>query len=284
VGLGALGGVIVTLAAVAIVGLLLLRRVAHPEFRPADHAHIAALAELVSASLVQPGQAATTPSEAEVRAALSLAQQRTKKIVADNNELSPIALEFGDCLTQLQSVLDNPPNMQPLVQEGGNAWRGSINDDDRAFFLGLLGLGVELSKLSETSDRVRTLHARVVACRLRLAEVAGQRAAPEASSDTINWAFEESKFGSPIPNDRLTMKNVAGITMTDVFVVTELTGRRGETFSNCYFTRRWENGQTLIANCSSGSGGRETVNNVARVRCRVIAAERSSRTGELVWK
>jgi hypothetical protein len=158
-----------------------------------------------------------------------------------------------------------------------------VEKDDRAFVSGLFSIGSELSKFAELSDKAKAVHARIVACRLRLAEIAIRTALPAATDNTVSVRFLESGHGNRVADDTAFLTNVSGARLTQVLVVLEMTGAGGETFSNCFFADAWEPGQTLLAVCRSESPDRETVHDVKRLRVRVLAAERSSRTAELAF-
>ena len=254
-----------------------------PHARGTDHAAAAALAKLVARPLVAEGQKAPQPSDAEALAALAIATDRVDALAQEDTELGPIAREFGDALRALRPLLAEQPSAQPLVRSGIDAWRAGIEDDGRGFFLALLGVGSELSKFGEFTEKACAIHARVVACRLRLADVLARTAAPESAEGTVTARFAESRGFFSIASDTLFLTNVAGKQLEEVAVAVELTGATGETFGNCFYADAWEPGQTLLAVCRSERPGRETVHDVKRVRFRVFAAGRTSRLGELTF-
>jgi hypothetical protein len=239
------------------------------------------LARIVARPLVPEGTTEPVVSESEMYAALSSRIADAKRLGQGRSELASVAREYGDTLGSLKSVLAEAPSAQPLVRAGIETWRGSLDNNDGGFLLGLLGVGSELSKFSEFADKVSTVHSRIVACRLRVAEIAAKQAQPESSADTVSAAFSEARGFGTVANDTLAMRNVSGQRLTNVMVVTELTGRSGERFSNLFFAESWEPNQVLHAICRSDSPGRETVQNVTQVRFRVIADQRTSRLADL---
>lgn len=214
-------------------------------------------------------------------AALSGRMADAKRMGQGGSDLAGVAREYGEALNSLKAVLAEAPSAQPLVRAGLETWKGSLDNNDGGFLLGLLGVGSELSKISEFSDKVSTIHSRIVACRLRVAEIAARQAEPESTADTVTAAFSESRGPGTVSSDTLAMRNVSGQRLTNVMVVTELTGRSGERFSNLFFADSWEPNQVLLAICRSESPGRETVRNVVQVRFRVIADQRTSRLADL---
>ena len=252
-----------------------------PGPRPADRAQVARAAQLVAAPLVQSEHGYSPTSESEIRAAFGLRLQQADALARENTELAPIAAEYAEALRTAQSLIESVPSPQPLLREALSVWRGGVNDDSRELVTGLLGVGMEFSKISEVSDRAASIHARVMACRLRLAEAAMRTAPPEVSGSPIQLGFSESGVDPGVTSDRIWLQNISGARRTDVVIVTELAGESGERFSNCYFVDRWEPGQTLLAICRSEQPGRETVHHVTLVRCRAIAAEKSSRVIDL---
>lgn len=167
------------------------------------------------------------------------------------------------------------------MRAGIDTWRGSLDNNDGAFMLGLLGVGSELSKISEFSDRVSSIHSRIVACRLRVAEVAVKNAQPESEADTVTAAFTEARGFNSVANDTLALRNVSGQRLNNVMAVTELTDKSGERFGNLFYAEHWEQNQVLLAICRSERPGRETVHDVVRVRFRVVSDERTSRLADL---
>jgi len=273
------GIALATSAGVAV--LLVSGRIGEP--RRADHAAVATLANIIARPLVPQGTPDPRMSDPEALAALSSRLDEADAAAKKNTELSPVAREFSDALRAMQALLAEEHSAQPLVRAGLETWRGSIDKDDGAFLRGLLGVGTELSKFGELSDRAKAIHARIVACRLRLAEIAARTAPPEATGDTATIQFQESRAFNSVANDTVLLKNVSGARLSQAMVVLELTGATGETFSNCFFADTWEPDQTLLAVCRSDNPGRETVHDVKRLRLRVIAAERSSRTVDLAF-
>lgn len=243
--------------------------------RPATRAEVVELAKLVAKPLIVPGTREQAPNEAGVRAAIGLLRGRAGEIARGNTNLAPIALEYGSAIQEVEKFMSDPPNLQPLLRQGIDTVQSSVREDNREAGLGLLGIVSEVSKIKEASDRLNTIHARFVACRLRLAEAAGRVRAQPASGAPVEVRFQESGFGAPVASDTISLSNRSGSPLTDAIVVTELTGASGETFSNCYFADSWAPGATLLAICQS-SAPRETVDQVKLVRCRVFAAEITS--------
>lgn len=251
--------------------------------RATDHAAASALAKLVARPLLLEGQSAPEPSDADALAVLDLVTDRVDALAKERSELAPIAREYGDALRALRPLLVERPSPEPLLRSGIDAWRAGMEDDGRGFFLALLGVGSELSRFGELMEKASIVHARVVACRLRLADVIARTAPPESTENTVTARFAESRGFFSIARDTLFLTNVAGKRLEQVAVVVELTGASGETFSNCFYADAWEPGQTLLAVCRSERPGRETVANVKRIRFRVLSSDRTSRLGELLF-
>jgi hypothetical protein len=266
-------------AAAAVLVSIGVPALARPRAPGQDDA--AALARLVARPLVPEGFKEPTLSDAELIAGLDSRTAQADALAATSGDLAPIAHEFADAFRAMKEIVNHPPSVQPLIRSGIETWQKSLEKDDRGTLIGLLGIGSELSKLSEETDKASAVHTRIVACRLRLAEIVRRAARPEATSDTVSYTFVESRPFSQIESDTLYLTNVSGVRLTDVFVAVELTGASGETFSNGYFADAWEAGETRLAVCRSERPGRETVHDVKKVRFQVFAAERTSRQGEL---
>jgi hypothetical protein len=251
--------------------------------RTVNYSAVAELVALVSQPLVAQGQERPDPSEAEVLAAISshIATADTLARRFDGSDVGSIAREYGDALRTLQHVVAEAPSPQPLIEEGLGAWQSSLRDDKEGFLIGLLGVGAELSKFGESTRRMNSVHQRVVACRLRAAEILSGLALKEGTENTVSSEFKESRGWGTIESDTLFVTNVSGVRLTKVALRLELTGASGETFSNCFYKDSWEPKEVLLAVCRSEVPGRETVSNVKRVRYRVHSAERTSRLGDL---
>lgn len=241
----------------------------------------AEVARVVARPLVPVGTSESVVSEPEMYAALSSRLAEAARLGQGSGELATVAREYGEALNSLKAILAETPSAQPLVRAGLETWKGTVDKNDGGFWLGILGVGSELSKIREFSARVSTIHSRIVACRLRVAEIAVKHAQPESAADTATATFYESGGLSSVANDTLEIRNVSGQRLTNVMVVTELTGRSGERFSNLFFADAWEPNQVLIAISKSESPGRETVHNVTQVRFRIMADQRTSHLAEL---
>ena len=242
----------------------------------------AEVAKLTARPLVPEGTKQPGYSEAQLRAETSSRLAEARRLSGKPGELAAVAGEYAKAMESLNFAISQAPSIQPMLQAGIDTWRGSVDNNDRAFMLGLLGIGSELSKRSEFMDRLASIHAQMIACRLRVAEVALKNAKPESTSDTATGAFAESRNPFDDINDTLTLRNVSGQRLNNVLVITELTGADGEQFNNLFFAERWEPDQVLLAICKSDRPARETVHNVARVRFRVISDERTSRLADIV--
>lgn len=276
---GLIAGIVLTLTLCGLVALVYFGPHGSLSRQPADHARVAELAQLLAGRLETTVQGDVSASESELRARIATTLQRVESLADARDEIAPIAAEYATCLRGLLEMADKQPSLQPLIREGIDAWRGSLDDDNHKVMLGLLGMGVEFSKQTEFVAQVRGLHARIIACRLRLVEVAS-RVAAQGVNRGFELRFQESGYFGP-PDDHILVTNTSGIRLTDVLLVTELRGRSGETFSNSYFAKRWEPGQQLIATCQSDKPVRETVQGVQLVRARVFAAEGSTGIAEL---
>ena len=262
--------VVLLLAVLAIIGLA------------TGSATTAEVAKLTARPLVPEGTKQPGYSEAQLRAETSSRLAEARRLSGKPGELAAVAGEYAKAMESLNFAISQAPSIQPMLQAGIDTWRGSVDNNDRAFMLGLLGIGSELSKRSEFMDRLASIHAQMIACRLRVAEVALKNAKPESTSDTATGAFAESRNPFDDINDTLTLRNVSGQRLNNVLVITELTGADGEQFNNLFFAERWEPDQVLLAICKSDRPARETVHNVARVRFRVISDERTSRLADIV--
>lgn len=231
------------------------------------------LARVVARPLVAEGMVEPKVSEAEMYAAMSSKLADARRLGQGSSELATVATEYADALNSLRALLADAPSAQPMVRSGLGAWQGSVADDNAAFFLGLLGVGAELSRFSEFDEKLKAAHAKIVAARLRVAEIASEQAAPAVTTSVVSANFAESRGPGTVPNDTLTMRNTSGRPLNNVMVATELTGLSGERFSNLYFVDKWEPNQALQAICRSASPGRETVRSVTQVRFRVFSDE-----------
>jgi hypothetical protein len=246
-----------------------------------DFAYVASLARLTSRPLVTQSQSTRIASDAEHLAVLATNMEEAERITSEGGPGAAIAQEYLDTLTTFQAVLAETPSLRPLANAGFATLQGSRDNDDHAFMEGIASLTDELSKLNDFKQRLETVHSRLVACRIRVLELANKVRLPEATGDTVEPDFIEAGSGSAVAHDTLYIKNISGERLTKVILALELVGQSGEAYSNCFFADSWEPGQTLLAICRSDSPTRETVSQVRRVRFRIITAERSSRAGEL---
>lgn len=72
-------------------------------------------------------------------------------------------------------------NWGPVLRGGCEAYQCYRTGDDRAFWSGPMGIGMQVYEMTDTTNQVSMLHARMVACRLRLAEVSARACAPPES-------------------------------------------------------------------------------------------------------
>lgn len=278
--LGSIAGVFLAVCIAAVVGVLILYGGRELKRDSSDFDHVARLARIVAAPLTPPDPPESPTSQAQLYVAIGDRIDQATSIAKQDSELAPIALEYADCMRNLQNLLSSPPSLGPLMEKGVDTWRSSANDDDKAAFFSGLGFLIELGKLTEATGAVRTIHARILACRLRLAEVCVKRARPEVDGNTINWRFEESGVDAGVKQDRFLLSNVSGENLTHALLVTEVAGADGDIVSNVYFADRWDAGQSMQALCASESLWRETVHHAKRMRCRLFSDERTSRLGE----
>lgn len=234
------------------------------------------LASVLARPLVPEGVIEPIVNESEMYAALSSKLADAGRMASGRGELALVAREYQEALNSIRALILEAPSAQPLVRAGLDTWQGSLENSSQGFLLGLLGVGSELSKLSEYAEKWSTVHARVVACRLRVAEIAAIQSVAESTTPVVSASFAESRGAGTVASDTISLRNVSGARLSNAMVVTELTGRSGERFSNLYFVRTWEPDQVMWAVCRSESPGRETVRNVMQVKCRVIADERTS--------
>lgn len=246
-----------------------------------EKAAVSEFAKMVACPLVEEGTTEPTVSDAELLASIDSRASTLKDLAERNEELAPVATECVNILRALQNVASDKPSLKPLFQAGVDTWRGSLENDDRGFWLGILGGISEAGKIMEYHDKLGDLHSRVVACRLRVAEAAVKQAAAEAGGNTVTAGFAERTGFNGVENDTLSLRNVSGQKLTNVMVVTELVGESGERFSNLYYAEVWEPEKVMLALCRSAYPGRETVRDVMRVRFHVLADQLTSRVGEI---
>lgn len=239
------------------------------------------LARIVARPLVSEGVPEPIVNESEVYAGLSFALAAAQRLGKGSNDNASVAREYAETLNSFKAVLAEAPGTQPLMRAGLDALLGSLGESDGAFARGMIGVGSELSRHSEYAEKLSTIHAKMVGCRLRVAEIAVSQAAAESSVDTIAAVFLESRGPGTVANDTLAMRNVSGVRLVNVMVVTELTGKSGERFRNLFFADSWDPDQILLAISQSASPGRETVTDVSKVLFRVLADGHTSRLVEL---
>lgn len=276
-----LGTVVGALVVVVVGWLSLGGSSAGARDRAVSHTEIAAVARSIARPLALPDDVESAASEAQVLAGIAQAISDAEGVAASGGELGSICREYADALQSLSDVTLSAPGAGPMIRSGIELWQRSLDDDDRGALIALLGIGSEFSKIHEVNQRLSTAHARVVACRLRLAGLARKVAGPEATTNTVAARFVESGFGSSVASDTLFLENVTGGRLTNALVVVELLGSDGSVFVNCFFTEAWEPAETRLAICRSERPARETVAGVRRVRCRVLASERMSRLLEI---
>jgi len=148
-------------------------------------------AKLVAHPLLPEGAPMPNLSESEVLAAMWSLVDAARRIRDGGGAIGTIAGEFAHTMEPLSAVRAEPPSEQPLLRAGIDSLSGRMENNDQAFLLGLLGVGSEISKLSEVDHKVSTLHTRLVACRLRVAEVALQSARPESPTNPVTARFAE---------------------------------------------------------------------------------------------
>jgi hypothetical protein len=196
------------------------------------------------------------------------------------SDLAPIAKDYADSLRALRQLIEEAPSAQPLIRAGIQTWRDSLDNDEGGFLFGLLGVGSELSKVKEFSEKVDRVHDRVLACRLQARDAVLSSAQPESRAITCQFRFTEVAAYNNVASDTLSLTNVSGQKLTDVVAIVELKNDSGESFSNLFYAKKWEPAQTLVAICPSGPPWRETVHRVSRVRVRVVCNERTSRLAD----
>jgi hypothetical protein len=247
-----------------------------------ESSRLGALARLVARPLLLQGAPEPSVGNSNVYLAISSKIVEVGALAARGDDVSPIAQDYGDTLRALQTLIGESPSLQPLLRAGIETWRGSLDNKDGGFLFGLLGIGSELSKISEYTDRLATIHSRIIACRIRLAMLAVKQANRESTANTIEWEFRKAGAVAGTTDDTLCLKNISGLRLTGAMVIAELTGKAGETFSNVFYVDQWEPGQTMLAVCSSRGLASETVPEVVQVRARLLSHERTSR--QLVWR
>ncbi len=237
--------------------------------QPVDLVEIAAL---VARPLVETAAPAPTESEAAALAELAETIARADALAKRTGPMAPVAADFTRALCDLQAAVEDAPSDQPLVRAGLDTWRSSLDGDDRGTVVGLLSVGSELIAMDEFMRRIEAIHARLVACRIRVGEAAWRARSSSRREPGIAAEFAESGIaGSVVAEDTLALTNRSGRVLTNAMVIVELTGRDGEQFTNLYYTDRWDSDRTLLAVCRSERPSRETVHHVVRVRARVLA-------------
>lgn len=232
------------------------------------------MAALVAKPLNPAGTGFQSRSEASVLAEIDERLARADAVERGGGPLAAIAAEYAAAIRDARQVAKNVPSAEPLLRAGAEAWSADRNGDDAAFFSGLLSVGAELAAVSEWSERLRSAHVRIVACRLRLAELAKQHAAPPCSGVEVSLGFEEVGVDAGSTSDTIVLAMQGSRTLTNVVVIVDLFGKFGDVFSNCYFLPVWQPGEAKEAVlASSPRWARETVTNVQRIRCLVLADE-----------
>jgi hypothetical protein len=207
--------------------------------------------------------------------------QQAKQIAARSPELAPVAASFASTLETAIPLAEGMPDGSALVRNGSEAWRAGRDGNDLQLLMSLLGAGIEIVKITEHIEKFSDLHARVVADRLRLADIAARRAAGKANAIAFDARFEESGLFRQVKSDTLTVTNRSAMPLSNVILEVQITGSSGEAFTNAFFAPTWDPGQALLAVCRSEPPGRETVHDVTRVRCRVIASEGMSGVADI---
>lgn len=272
--IGATAGVAVSGLAGLVIILVAAAWVATPP--PPVHADVSRTASLVARRLLPPEFVSTGVREAELHAALAAKIQDAAAMATERSALAPVAAEYGAALLRIKEVLDNSPSGGPLIQAGLEAWQGRVNDDSGAFLSGLLGMGGEVVRLHQVSQQLETAHARVVACRLRVADAAMRLAVPPGAGPVVELDFQERGVDDGVTRDALVLRNVSGRPLTGVVVISVLVGETGDEVRNCFFADRWEADGVLVGVCNSAAPFRETVHHVKQVQCMVVAVECSS--------
>lgn len=273
-------GLALALGLPPLVGML-LQTAADRVLGNSGNARVTQLARIVARPLIPEGTKKIEPSDAEVLALIQSKTATAKKYAETHDDFAPISMEYASALSAFMGIADQAPSPQPLIQAGLQTLKGSLADDNGAFFLGLLGMGSELNELSRYSDKLSMIHSRMVACRIRLAELVMSEGRQESSSAVFSWQFFESgRLGSVTKEDTLKLRNVSGILLNHCLVITELTGKAGDHFTNLFFIDAWAPEQALLAVAPSGPIGRETVRQVSQVRVRVLSDERTSALSE----
>lgn len=250
----------------------------------ADRAQVARLARLIAVPLVPLDAQDQALNQPQLFARLATNISEADSIAAQSNTISPIATEYASTLRELDRILkEESIPLESLTKAGTGVIRASVNDSDQELFLALLcGLDA-VSEVNTYIARFETLHTRLVACRLRLAAIACELPITTSipGSQIVQGEFRERGIDFGVSADALHLVNLAKVSLSQVCVITELTGARGETFSNLYYIEQWAPGAQIQARCRSESPARETVRNVATVRFQVLAAEATTQQAQM---
>jgi hypothetical protein len=248
--------------------------------RLARDAAVAEYTKLVARQLHPAGSTPPALTQAEILSGLAISISDSKRLARRGGELGEIAAEYGAALEELERLLRAAPSLEPLVDSGLDVIRGRAEGDDIGLFLGLLSGAGELNRFASVVSLMEVQHARIVACRLRMAEIL-RRDGPSETASFIEARFEESGLFSSVRNDTLTLTNTSDDLLKHAAVLVELTGKSGERFVNLFYVERWPPKQSMIAVCPSDRPFRETVSSVRIVRCRVITTTATSPLIEL---
>ncbi len=261
----------------AILGLYVLHDVKTSVSHAREDSEFARLAKLVSRPLRIHDSLPTPPTVAEAQTRFREMMQEADELGKGTTETALVAQEFKQAIEATLDLTRRPPNPQPLLRAGLDTWKGSANNDDTAFLLGLLNLGSELSKATQSFNDAESIHQRVIGCRLSVASMAERKHAQTTMYPIASATFRESQggwFSDEV--DTLSLNNQSGLELTNVLVVVELEGSYGDRFKNVFFSDSWGKGRSLYAQCVSQEPFRETVTRVTSVRFRIFSDQRVS--------
>lgn len=272
--LGALVGIVASLCIGSVFMAILsgVRLPRSPSY--GGRAEVVQIAGLVAKPVHSAGTGRPRMGEAALLARIDEQLARADAVAQGGGTLAPIAMEYASAIRDGRRAAENVPSAEPLMRAGVETWTADREGDQSAFLSGLVDVGTELAVVSEWSERLRSAHSRIVACRLRLAEAAKQHAAPQCPGVSVSISFQESGVDVGVAADTLVLGLQGGRQLTNALVIIDLFGMNGDTLSNCYFVPVWQSGEVKEANLASAPRwARETVTHVQRIRCLVLADE-----------
>ena len=169
-------GLLLTISAILV--LIAVARVAFEDVSPVD------LARLVGVELRPELEGVTKPSGAEVIARIQSQLDEANSLAEGGGKVAKLAAEYAEVLAAWDDLLKHQPSPEPMIAGGLDTLRGGISEDRRQFWLGLITVFGEMAKQAEYQDKFKVLHDRMVASRVRLAELLVKNAPPPTREHT----------------------------------------------------------------------------------------------------